>query len=81
MGLNIEDMLNKSRDQYADTIVNLDAEPSADTLRRIGSTDGVLSVRLLAAVRSVEELGANADLPTQPGLSLNSRPPETAALT
>ena len=77
-GLNIEDMLNKSRDQYAYTIVDLDAEPSADTLRHIGSTDGVLSVRLLAAVESIEEGGAKANSPTPRDHSLSSRPLETA---
>jgi len=46
-GLNIEDLLNKSRNEVAYTIVDLDGEVTADTVAKIGAIDGVLSVRNL----------------------------------
>jgi D-3-phosphoglycerate dehydrogenase len=45
--LNIMDMLNKSRDEIACTLLDLDREPPAATLEQIESIDGVLSVRCL----------------------------------
>ena len=45
--LNIENLLNKSRDSYAFTLVDLDADVSPKTLQQIRSTKGVLSARLI----------------------------------
>ena len=44
-GLNIADLLNKSRGNLAYTIVDLDGAPSAALLAGIRSIDGVLMVR------------------------------------
>jgi D-3-phosphoglycerate dehydrogenase len=46
-GLNIEDLLNKSRHEVAYTIVDLDGEVSEETQGEIAAIDGVLSVRNL----------------------------------
>ncbi len=46
-GLNIIDMLNKSRGDIAVTLLDVDKAPDAATLERIESIDGVLSVRCL----------------------------------
>lgn len=46
-GINIVDLLNKSRDHYAYTLVDLDAMPSPETLSRIRSTAGILSLRVI----------------------------------
>jgi D-3-phosphoglycerate dehydrogenase len=46
-GLNILDMLNKSRDQIAVTLLDVDKEPSRVVVEQIGSIHGVLSVRCL----------------------------------
>ena len=46
-GLNIEDLLNKSIGDLAYTIVDVNEEPSAELLERIGSIDGVLALRNL----------------------------------
>jgi D-3-phosphoglycerate dehydrogenase len=45
--INIADMLNHSRDELSYTLVDLDALPSEDTLNRIRSISGILSVRVL----------------------------------
>jgi len=45
--LNIIDLLNKSRGDYAYTLIDLNAAVPAETLERIGSIKGVLSVRTL----------------------------------
>lgn len=45
--LNIVDMLNKSRENIAVTLVDVDREPPYDTLSQIAAIDGVLSVRCL----------------------------------
>jgi D-3-phosphoglycerate dehydrogenase len=50
--INIADMLNHSRDELSYTIVDLDAPPSAETLARIRSIDGILSVRVLPIIES-----------------------------
>jgi D-3-phosphoglycerate dehydrogenase len=44
-GLNIADLLNKSRGNLAYTIVDLDGAPPADVLARIRRIEGVLGVR------------------------------------
>jgi len=44
-GLNIEDLLNKSRGDLAYTIVDLDAEVPAATIEQLESIEGVLCVR------------------------------------
>ena len=46
-GLNIIDMLNKSRGNIAVTLIDVDKEPSGDAIRQIHDIDGVLSVRCL----------------------------------
>lgn len=46
-GLNIIDMINKSRTDVAYTLVDVEAEISEKTLSEIASIDGVLSVRAL----------------------------------
>jgi D-3-phosphoglycerate dehydrogenase len=46
-GLNILDLLNKSRGDYAFTLVDIHAESPAEILEQIRSIDGVLSVRVI----------------------------------
>ena len=46
-GLNIVDMLNKSRDNIAVTLLDTDKEPGKSTLDQIAAIEGVLSVRCL----------------------------------
>lgn len=46
-GLNIIDMLNKSRGEIAVTLIDVDAAPSDAALQRIADINGVLSVRCL----------------------------------
>ena len=48
-GLNIADLLNKSRGDIAYTIIDLDGEMTNETLDLIRSTEGVLSLRHLPA--------------------------------
>ncbi|MDF1490015.1 phosphoglycerate dehydrogenase [Tessaracoccus caeni] len=46
-GLNIADMLNKSRGELAYTLVDVEGEVPADLLDRITAIDGVLNARLI----------------------------------
>ena len=46
-GLNIHDMLNKSRGEIAYTLVDLDGSMSDETMQRIRGIEGVLSARLV----------------------------------
>ncbi|MEJ1336069.1 MAG: phosphoglycerate dehydrogenase [Candidatus Sedimenticola sp. (ex Thyasira tokunagai)] len=46
-GLNIIDMLNKSKDNIAVTLLDVDSEPDQETLDIIANVEGVLSVRCL----------------------------------
>ncbi|MCG8489447.1 MAG: 3-phosphoglycerate dehydrogenase family protein [Candidatus Thiodiazotropha sp.] len=46
-GLNILDMLNKSRDNVAVTLLDVDQKPSEQLLETLSSIEGVLSVRSL----------------------------------
>ena len=46
-GLNIVDMLNKSRGEIAVTLIDVESPPSEEVIQRIASVDGVLSVRCL----------------------------------
>jgi len=46
-GLNIIDMLNKSRGDIAVTLIDVDSAPSEEAVRNIAEIDGVLSVRCL----------------------------------
>jgi D-3-phosphoglycerate dehydrogenase len=46
-GLNILDLLNKSRGDYAYTLVDIHADAPPEILERIRSIDGVLSVRVI----------------------------------
>ena len=43
--LNVIDMLNKSRDEVAYNLIDVEGMPSADTLSRIAAIQGVVSVR------------------------------------
>jgi len=52
-GLNIEDLLNKSRGDLAYTIVDLDAEVPAATIEKLESIEGVLCVRSLGRPNSI----------------------------
>ena len=51
-GLNILDMVNKSRENIAMTLLDTDKEPDPATLDRILAIDGVLSVRCLGCSAS-----------------------------
>ncbi|MCU7796017.1 MAG: phosphoglycerate dehydrogenase [Candidatus Thiodiazotropha sp. (ex Myrtea spinifera)] len=51
-GLNILDMLNKSRDDVAVTLLDVDKEPSQQLLDTLSSIQGVLSVRSLGSAKS-----------------------------
>lgn len=51
-GLNIKDLLNKSRGDLAYTIVDLDGEVQADTIEELRSIEGVLCVRNLGRPNS-----------------------------
>lgn len=46
-GLNIHDMLNKSRGSLAYTLIDVDSEPSADCVQKLAAIKGVLNVRAL----------------------------------
>ncbi len=46
-GLNIVDMINKSRGELAYTLVDVDSEISQETADKIAATEGVLAVRIL----------------------------------
>jgi D-3-phosphoglycerate dehydrogenase len=46
-GLNIVDLLNKSRGNYAYTLVDLNSAVPEETLARIRSIQGVLSARII----------------------------------
>jgi D-3-phosphoglycerate dehydrogenase len=52
-GLNIEDLLNKSRGDLAYTIVDLDAEVPDETIKSLRSIEGVLCVRNLGRPHNV----------------------------
>ena len=52
-GLNIIDMLNKSRGEIAVTLIDVDDEPSEEAIARIADIEGVLSVRCLGCNGSV----------------------------
>jgi D-3-phosphoglycerate dehydrogenase len=51
-GLNIVDMLNKSRGNLAYTLVDVEDEVSPDCVARVRAIEGVLSVRMLNNPRS-----------------------------
>jgi D-3-phosphoglycerate dehydrogenase len=53
--LNIDNLLNKSRGDYAFTLIDLNAEPSTETLNLIRSTKGVLSARAIPRSRGTFE--------------------------
>ena len=46
---NIENLINKSRDQIAYTMLDLDAQPSTDALDKIRGLDGVIRVEVYEA--------------------------------
>jgi D-3-phosphoglycerate dehydrogenase len=47
VGLNILDMLNRSRGDVAVTLIDVDREPPSETVDQVRSIEGVLSVRCL----------------------------------
>ena len=44
-GINIEEMINKSRGEVAYTVVDTDAKPSIETLMMLGEIDGMIKIR------------------------------------
>ena len=54
-GLNIENLLNKSRDEYAYTLIDLNAAVRPETLQLIRSTIGVLSARIIPKSAAASE--------------------------
>jgi D-3-phosphoglycerate dehydrogenase len=44
--INVVDMLNKSREDIAYNLIDIQAEPSADLLEEILAIDGVINVRV-----------------------------------
>jgi len=50
-GLNVVDMLNKSRDNIAYNLIDVEGEPSAEALRKLAEAEGVVNVRLIAPPR------------------------------
>jgi D-3-phosphoglycerate dehydrogenase len=53
-GLNIEDLLNKSRGDLAYTIVDLGSEVQAETIDKLKGIKGVLSVRNLGRPNNID---------------------------
>ena len=49
-GFNIAELLNRSRGEYAYTLIDAEGDPDAQLLARLRAIGGVLSVRLLSAV-------------------------------
>ncbi|MCG8100361.1 MAG: 3-phosphoglycerate dehydrogenase, partial [Candidatus Thiodiazotropha taylori] len=49
-GLNILDMLNKSRDDVAVTLLDVDQKPSEQLIETLSTIEGVLSVRSLNGI-------------------------------
>lgn len=45
--LNVDDMLNKSRDEIAYTLIDLDEAPSDEALAALNAVEGVINVRVL----------------------------------
>lgn len=46
-GVNIENMINKSRGEYAYTVIDVVAKVDAETVEKISAIDGVLKVRIV----------------------------------
>jgi len=46
-GHNIEHMLNRSRGDWAYTLIDVEAEPSADCVKALSAIDGVVRVRVI----------------------------------
>lgn len=46
-GINISDMTNKSRDKYAYTLLDLDKQPDEETIKKLGTIEGILRVRVV----------------------------------
>lgn len=51
VNLNIIDLLNKSREQVAVTLIDVDSAPTQETLDKIQAINGVLSVRCLGCTK------------------------------
>jgi D-3-phosphoglycerate dehydrogenase len=50
--LNILDLLNKSRSEVAVSLIDVDSEPTRETLEKMAAIDGVMSVRCLGCTKS-----------------------------
>ena len=46
-GINISDMTNKSRKDYAYALLDLDAPATAEVTEKLAAIDGVLKVRVI----------------------------------
>ncbi|MCQ2526974.1 MAG: 3-phosphoglycerate dehydrogenase, partial [Lachnospiraceae bacterium] len=46
-GINISDMLNKSRGEYAYTLLDVESAPTADVVKALEAVDGVYRVRVV----------------------------------
>jgi D-3-phosphoglycerate dehydrogenase len=49
--INVVDMLNKSRENIAYNLIDVEGEPSAAVIDAISRVDGVINVRLIPAPR------------------------------
>lgn len=47
VGINVVDMLNRSRDDIAYNLIDVEGSPSEDVLAQIRAVDGVVNVRLI----------------------------------
>ena len=65
-GLNIHNMVNKSRGEMAYTLVDVDSPVDAATLARLAAIGGVLSVRYLPLRAGPERLPGCAGSPRTP---------------
>jgi D-3-phosphoglycerate dehydrogenase len=46
-GINIAEMVNKSKGDYAYTLLDLDSAVTADAVEKIKAVDGVIKVRIV----------------------------------
>jgi D-3-phosphoglycerate dehydrogenase len=61
-GLNIHNMVNKSRGEMAYTLLDLDSAAAPEVIERIAKIPGVLSIRAITESRtSAEEASAALD--------------------
>ena len=46
-GINIDSMVNRSRKEYAYTVIDTDGTPSPETVAAIAAVEGVIRVRVI----------------------------------